>query len=247
MNKKISILLAVKNGEKFISDTINSILMQTYKNFELIVVVNCSSDNTLQIVKSFKDNRIKVLESNICQLNYNLNLALSHAEGDYIARIDADDIAEPRRLEIQMDIIKTGKYDVVGSNILYINEHNEVIREKIYPEKNEEIRKKIIYKSVIAHPTVLCKKDDLLKVGGYLGGRYAQDVDLWIRLMRDKNIKFYNIQQPLVRYRIHSNQSKGNNSAFADVAGYMFREAIYSKSIKYFIGSWIYFTKAFFR
>jgi glycosyltransferase involved in cell wall biosynthesis len=247
MSKKISILLAVKDGDQFISDTIKSVLAQTYQDFELIVVVNCSSDNTLEIVKSFKDDRIKVLESNICQLNYNLNLALSHAEGEYIARIDADDIAVPERLEVQINAMNAGKYNVIGSNIVYINEQNEVIGKMDYPEKDAEIRKKIMYKAVIAHPTVLCKKDDLLKVGGYLGGRYAQDLDLWIRLMRDKNIKFYNIQQPLLRYRIHSQQAKGNNMTFADVAGYMFREAIYSRSLKYFIGAWIYFAKAFLR
>jgi glycosyltransferase involved in cell wall biosynthesis len=247
MSKKISILLAVKDGDQFISDTIKSVLAQTYQDFELIVVVNCSSDNTLEIVKSFKDDRIKVLESNICQLNYNLNLALSHADGEYIARIDADDIAVPERLEVQINAMNAGKYNVIGSNVVYINEQNEVIRKMDYPEKDAEIRKKIMYKAVIAHPTVLCKKDDLLKVGGYLGGRYAQDLDLWIRLMRDKNIKFYNIQQPLLRYRIHSQQAKGNNMTFADVAGYMFREAIYSRSLKYFIGAWIYFAKAFLR
>jgi len=213
----------------------------------LIIVVNCSSDNTLQIVKSFNDRRIKILESNICQLNYNLNLALSHAEGKYIARIDADDIAVPERFELQMEAMNTGKYNVIGSNIVYIDEKSEVIGSMNYPEHDKEIRKKIMYKAVIAHPSILCKKEDLLKVGGYLGGRYAQDFDLWIRLMRDKNIKFYNIQQPLLKYRIHSKQAKGNNMAFADVAGYMFREAIYSRSLRYFLGAWIYFAKVFLR
>lgn len=247
MNKKISVLLSVKDGERFVSETIKSILKQTYQDFELIIVVNCSTDNTLQIVKSFEDKRIKILESNICQLNYNLNLALSHAEGDYIARIDADDIASPERLELQMEALEEGNYNVVGSNIVYINEKNEVIGQMNYPEHDEDIRKKIIYKAVIAHPSILCKKENLLQVGGYLGGRYAQDLDLWIRLMRDKNTKFYNVQKPLLRYRIHSQQAKGNNMTFADVAGYMFREAIYSRSPRYFIGAWIYFAKAFLR
>lgn len=243
-NKKISVLLSVKDGEKFVAETIDSILKQSYENFELIVVINCSTDNTLNIVQSYKDERIKILQSKICQLNYNLNYALEHATGDYIARIDADDIAMPNRFEKQIKVLEEGKYSVVGSNIKYINEYGDIIGEMLYPETNEEIRQKIIYKAVIVHPSILMKKEDLLKVGGYLGGRYAQDLDLWLRLMRDKNVKFYNIQEPLLYYRIHSAQAKGNNLAYADVAGYMVRESLYSKSWRYFLGAWIYYAKA---
>jgi len=241
---KVSVLLSVKDGENFVAQTIESVLAQTYQNFELIIVVNCSTDKTLNIVNSFDDKRIKILQSNICQLNYNLNYALSQAEGHYVARIDADDIAVFDRLEKQVKVMNDGNYSVVGSNVVYINEQNEIIGEMSYPENDAEIRKKIMYKSVIVHPSILCKKEVLLKVGGYLGGRLAQDLDLWIRLMRDKNIKFYNIQEPLLKYRIHSSQVKGNSLAYADVAGYMLRESICSKSLKYFIGAWIYFAKA---
>jgi O86/O127-antigen biosynthesis beta-1,3-galactosyltransferase len=244
MHQQISILLSVKDGEKFVSETIDSILNQTYKNFELIIVVNCSSDNTLRIIQSYNDSRIKIFKSNICQLNYNLNFALSQAQGEFIARIDADDIAVLDRLEKQMEVMDEGAYSVIGSNIKYIDEVGEFIGEKVYPQTNEEIRKKIIYKAVLVHPSILCKKEDLLQVGGYLGGKYAQDLDLWIRLMRDENIKFYNIQEPLLHYRIHSSQAKGNPLTFADVAGYMLRESIYSKSIRYFIGACIYYIKA---
>ena len=242
--KKISVLLCAKDAEDFIEASIKSILDQTYKNIELIIVINCSSDKTMQIVQSFSDDRIKILKSNICQLNYNLNYALSHASGEYIARIDADDIAIKDRFEKQVKILERDNYDVVGSNIEYIDENNNIIGEKKYPEHNKEIRDKIFYKAVLVHPSIMCKKETLLNIGGYLGGRFAQDLDLWLRLMRNKNIKFYNIQEPLLKYRIHSNQAKGNSLTYADVAGYMFRESIYSKSLKYFLGAWIYFAKA---
>lgn len=243
-NEKISVLLAVKDGEKFIAETIQSVLDQTYEDFELIVAVNCSNDNTLNILSSFNDERIKILKSNICQLNYNLNYALSKATGEYIARIDADDIALPDRFEKQIQVLNETNCHVVGTNIKYIDENNNIIGEKKYPEYDLEIRRKIIYKTVIAHPTVMMKKETLLKVGGYLGGKYAQDLDLWIRLMRDKNIKFYNIQEPLVYYRLHADQAKGNSLAFADAAGYFLRESVYSKSFRYFFGAGIYFAKA---
>lgn len=242
--KKISVLLSVKDGENFISKTIDSILEQTYKNIELIVIVNCSKDKTLDIVKSYEDTRVKVFESNICQLNFNLNLALLNSTGEYIARIDADDVCVKERFEKQVAILEKSNLDLVGSNIEYIDENDNFKGLRKYPETNEEIRNKIFYKAVLVHPSILCKKNILLDVGGYLGGRFAQDYDLWLRIMRNKNIKFYNIQESLIKYRIHSNQTKGNSMSYADVAGYLFRESLYSKSFKYFIGSFIYYIKA---
>lgn len=236
--------MAVKDGERFIAESIKSILHQTYDNFELITVINCSQDSTFEVVTSFKDDRINILHSNICQLNYNLNYALANATGEYVARIDADDIAVPQRLEKQIEVLEKSDFSIVGSNIKYIDDQGNVVGEKKYPEFDSEIRRKVIYKAVIAHPTVMMKKEILLKVGGYLGGKYAQDLDLWIRMMRDKNIRFYNIQEPLVYYRLHDQQAKGNKLAFADAAGYFLRESVYSKSFRYFIGAGIYFAKA---
>jgi O86/O127-antigen biosynthesis beta-1,3-galactosyltransferase len=242
--KKISVLLSVKDGERFLTKTIDSVLNQTYSNLELIIVVNCSTDNSLKIIQDFDDDRIKVYETNICQLSFNLNYALSKATGDYIARIDADDIATLDRLEKQVKVLDKDHYDIVGSNIEYIDEHGEIIGFKNYPETNDEIRKKIFYKAVLVHPSILAKRALLLCNGGYLGGKFAQDYDMWLRIMRDKNIKFYNIQEPLLQYRIHSSQTKGNPYSYAEVAGYLLKESIYSKSFTYFIGAFIYYLKA---
>jgi hypothetical protein len=79
-----------------------------------------------------------------------------------------------------------------------------------------------------------------------LGGRYAQDYDLWLRLMRDKDILFYNIQEPLVEYRIHQLQSRGNKNSYAEVSGYFFKEMLYTHKIKYIIGTIVYTVKSIF-
>lgn len=234
--------MCVKNGEDYLEETIKSILNQSYSNFEFIIVVNCSTDDSLKIIKRFDDERIKVFETNICQLSYNLNFGLEISKGKYIARIDADDVAKPDRLKRQLSHIKKG-FDVVGSNIDFIDEKSEVFKTLEFPELNKTIRKKIYYKSVIAHPAVMFKKEVVLNNGGYLGGKYAQDYDLWLRLMRDNNLKFYNIQEPLTNYRVHLNQSKGNKLSYANVSGYLLKESLYSKNINYFIGSVIYYLK----
>ena len=245
--QKISIIIAVYNGAKFIQQTIDSLLSQTYSDFEIIIIVNCSDDNTMDILKNVLDERITIYETNICQLAFNLNFGLLKSQGQYIVRIDADDIAEPTRLAKQLNVIETNEFDVVGSNLTYIDENNKVIGEKIYPEKDKDIRKSIFYKSNIAHPSVIYKKETILKVGGYMNGKVSEDYDLWLRLMRDQSVRFYNIQEKLTRYRIHSSQAKGNKYAFAEIAGYMLREAIYQKSINFFIGSLVYIMKAIFK
>lgn len=244
---KVSVLLCVKNGEKYIKDTIDSILNQTYQNFEFIIVVNCSTDKTLEIVSSYKDKRIRIFKTNIGQLSFNLNYGLNISEGEYVARIDADDIAEKSRLEKQIKCIENYGYDIVGSNIAYINEKNEILKSVSYPEMNDEIRRGILYKAVLVHPSIMFRKGLVLENSGYLGGRYAQDYDLWLRLMRDKKVKFYNIQEPLLKYRIHLEQAKGNKSSYGEVAGYFLKEVIYTKRFIYLFSSLIYFFKGMFR
>ena len=91
------------------------------------------------------------------------------------------------------------------------------------------------------------KKEVLLKVNGYLNGRVSEDYDLWIRLMRNKSIKFYNIQEALTDYRIHSSQSMGSGLAYAEVSGYFIREAIYQKSIVFFFYFLVSIFKAIFK
>lgn len=239
----ITILICIYNGEKYIQETLNSILNQSYQDFEVVVVLNCTNDRTIEKIKNINDSRIKIFETNICQLAFNLNYGLLKSNGDYIVRIDADDIAEPERLEKQLKILQEGKFDVVGSNLTYIDENSLIIGQKKYPETDNEIHKKIFYKNPFAHPSIMYKKTSVLKVGGYLNGKVSEDYDLWLRLMRDKNIKFYNIQENLTRYRIHSNQVKGNKLAYYEICGYMIREALYQKSFRYVIGFFVYLLK----
>ena len=243
---KVSIILCAQNSEKYIEKTINSILIQSYQNFELIIILNCSYDATEQIINTYKDPRIFLYKTDIGQLSFNLNYGINLAKGDYIVRIDADDIAKGDRIAKQLGIIEKYNFDVVGSNINFINEKGEYLKYHRLPEDNIQIRKNILFKSVIAHPTVMIRKSTLLSVSGYLGGRYAQDYDLWLRLMRNKNILFYNIQEPLVDYRIHQSQSKGNKNSYAEVAGYFLKEMLYTNNIKYLIGTIIYTIKSIF-
>ena len=161
-----------------------------------------------------------------------------------IARMD-DDIADKTRFAKQMDYITKYGYDVVGTNLEYINSHGKIIDTKTFPESNRSIRKRIYYKCIISHPSVMYKKETILKYNCYMGGKASEDYDLWLRLMRNVSIKFYNIQKNLIQYRIHVEQIKGDKTAFAEVAGYFLREALYMKSLKPLVGCFTYILKRF--
>lgn len=241
---KVSVIIGIHNGQSYIKETIESLLCQTYQNFEIIAVVNCSNDATIQILKNFNDERIKIYETDICQLAFNLNYGLHVAQGEYIARIDADDIAKNDRLEKQLKCFNDNDYDVIGSNVILIDENSCVIDKKQYPQNNTQIRRKIYYSNPLAHPSIMFKKETLIRISGYLNGKRSEDYDLWIRLMRDKNITFYNMQEYLTFYRLHSNQVKGDCYAYAEIAGYFVREAIYFKKVLPFFASLVYLFKA---
>ncbi|MBN2652229.1 MAG: glycosyltransferase [Spirochaetales bacterium] len=241
----ISIILCVKNSEEYISETIQSVLNQTYTKWELLVYINGSTDLTFDIVNSFKDPRIKIYKTTVEQLSFNLNRGLDDSSYDVIARIDGDDIMLSNRLEEQIKYLSD--YDVVGSAALKINSKGDIIGSFDVPESDEKIRKALGFKNPIIHPSVMFKKSVILKNHGFLGGLYAQDFDMWLRLIRDKNIKFFNVQQPLIKYRIHDSQSKGKRESYANVASYLLREFICTRKFKYLLNSKIYVFKSFLR
>ncbi|AJI75241.1 glycosyltransferase like 2 family protein [Francisella philomiragia subsp. philomiragia ATCC 25015] len=241
----VSVVMPVYNAEKYLSQAIESILKQSFSDFEFIIVNDGSSDSSLQIIMKYAeiDDRIIILSRENRGIIYSLNEAIYLAKGNYIARMDADDIANEMRLQTQISYLEKENYDVVGSNIVYIDSDGVEIANKVFPESNKHIRKKIYYKCVISHPTVMYKKEVVLKSNCYMGGKASEDYDLWLRLMRNRLVKFYNVQENLLQYRIHNEQMKGDKSAFAEVAGYFLREALCLKSVKPLFGCFVYILK----
>jgi len=161
--EKISVILAVHNGQEYIQETLTSLLSQTYKEFEIIIVLNCSSDATKEIIQKLDDARIFLYETSVCQLAFNLNYGLNKASGEYIVRIDADDIADPKRLEKQLETIEKYGYDVVGTNITYIDENTQPIGKK-YTQNITKRYEKLFFIHVHSHTLLLCIKKRLLWV-----------------------------------------------------------------------------------
>lgn len=202
----ISVVLSTYNEEKYIAKSIQSILDQTYPYFEFIIVNDGSTDSTLQIVKSFTDPRIVVIDKPNSGLPDSLNRGITAAKYDWIARMDGDDIATHDRFERQVSYIKEDSA-VIGGQFISINEMGDPISGKVSnkPLSYAKCRSALLIgMSPLAHPTVLVKKELLIKYGGYdVNFRAAQDVELWSRLV--PFVKIINIPEPILFYRQHTN------------------------------------------
>lgn len=203
-NPKISVIMSVKNGMPLLKESVESILGQTFKNFEFIIVDDASTDQTWKYLKSLKDERIK-LTKNKKNLGVakSLNVALQASIGDYAARMDSDDISLPIRFQKQIEFLETHKeYLLIGSQVQWVDEKNDPAEGFNVPQTDDEIRKKLIWRNQIHHATVMFRKSDIEKIGGYrafLNG--IEDYDLWFRIIRKGKVA--NLSERLVRRRVH--------------------------------------------
>ncbi len=199
----VSVIMAAYNAEKFIEDAVNSILSQTYDFFELIIVDDASTDATGVILKSFSDSRVRVFTNeNNMRLAYSLNYAISKSRGEFIARMDADDIAEPNRLEQQLIyLLNNEDIDLVGANALSFG---DVISKMNYPANHDSITCHLLFENAFCHPAVMFRKKDIFKYDQFCTA--AQDYKLWASIIF--KIRTANIQKVLLNYRIHGKQTK---------------------------------------
>lgn len=199
----VSVIMPVFNAQKYVASAIRSILNQKYKNFELIIIDDHSIDGSLQILNKFKDHRIRVIKNkqNV-GVTKSLNKGFKLANGEFIARMDADDISLPTRLERQITFIQRHPdVGVIGTNIEIINESGKLLLNK-KTNFQENVYSALAFSNPILHPTVFMRKNIIKKYGGYdetLNG--AEDYDLWLRLSR--YTKVVNLPEVLLHYRLH--------------------------------------------
>jgi glycosyltransferase involved in cell wall biosynthesis len=194
----ITVGLPVYNAAQFLNDCLNSILNQTYTNFELLIIEDGSSDDSIKIIESFTDDRITFIKDGLNKgLPNRLNQITQLAKGDYIVRMDADDIMHKDRLEKQLQILKDNPLiDVLGSNAYSINEKNEI--EGVRMQLNEKSKDLMRVNSFI-HPTIMGKKKWFRKNLYNEKLRRVEDAELWYRAKQVSN--FYCTSIPLLFYR----------------------------------------------
>jgi glycosyltransferase involved in cell wall biosynthesis len=231
----VSVLLPVYNAEKYIAVAIESILEQTFVDFEFIIIDDVSSDKSWEIIKKYAkhDKRIVALRNkrNLggCR---NLNKGLLLVRGKYIARADHDDWSYPDRLEKQFKFMELhSKVGIVGGAMEIINETGKVIGRRKYNLSDHEVRKKIFWYSPFSHPLVMIRKLVLDKVGYYNPAfAPADDYELYFRI--GKESKFANLPDVLLKYRVVTNSMTYNLTKKMELATFRVRN-IYAKDKHY--------------
>ena len=205
---QISVVMPVYNGEQFVAKAVESILNQTFKDFEFIIIDNKSTDNSVKIIKSFNDSRIKLIQN---EKNFgiatSLNKGIKNSRAQYIARMDADDISNPNRLEEQIGFLeKNPGISVLGSYASLFDEKGRIwtnLRPPVVPTLKDWL-----WGSQVIHASVMMKKQDVQYAGGYDSKTYrVEDYDLWLRMIK----KGYVIRTlPKILYAIHWDLSDYN-------------------------------------
>lgn len=203
-----SIIMPTYNTpESYLRSAIESILNQTFTNFEFIIIDDGSISSPQNIIKSYKDNRIIFLENdNNMGVAGTLNKGIDSATGDYIVRMDSDDISFKNRLLDSYNFIQENpNIDIFGSFRRNFGEDSKI---RTHYTDNEDIRATLLFTSPFSHPTVVMKRDTLLKHSlKYNINQKAEDYDLWIRSALNKDVIFGNIPKALLKYRVHENQT----------------------------------------
>lgn len=202
----ISVIMPVYNGAEYLPESIESILKQSFIDFEFLIIDDGSTDNTFEIIKKYAnlDHRIQAIHNkNNIGIASSLNIGLARSKAPLIARMDADDISTTDRLEKQWNFLKNNpEIDVIGS---YYRIYEFLWRIVKTPSNHENILSRLLFDTSFFHPTVMFRKHTVLEsTNGYrIETTPAEDYDLWCRLAEDKNIIFSNIKETLLRYRIH--------------------------------------------
>lgn len=200
---RVTVLMSVYNGEAYLRQAIDSILNQTYQDFEFLIVNDGSTDSSRDIILSYKDPRIRMIDNqHNMGLTKSLNRGLEKAKGKFIARMDADDISLPDRFSKQISFLEQHpEVGVLGTWLESIDINGETASIWKMPVSHSLIVWTLQFNNYLMHPTVMMRRDLVKRAGGYNLIGPSQDYDLWCRLA--KQTRMANLPEPLVRHRLH--------------------------------------------
>lgn len=210
--KLISIGIPIYNAEDFLADAINSIIAQSYTNWELILIDDGSKDKSLEIAKTFEsqDNRIRVISDGVNKkLPARLNQIIYEANGDYIARMDADDMVHSERLAKQLDFLQSNpEFDLVSTSLISIKNNNEIIGIRTYLPKQITKKDALLGQSGIVHASILAKKSWYQRNLYNEVNALAEDYELWLTAAINNDLKVGFLPEYLYYYREESSATK---------------------------------------
>jgi glycosyltransferase involved in cell wall biosynthesis len=207
MNPKISVIMPVYNASSFLRVAIDSILEQTFNDFELLIINDASVDESLQIIQSYSDERIRVINNHSNEgVISSLNKGLAQAKGEYIARMDADDICMRERFAKQVSYLNDHpKVAVLSTKLVLINEKGEEIgnwQEDVLTDSAEKIKNMLPEINCIGHPTIMMRAKVVSRFGYNPNLKFSEDWGLWLVLLAE-NYTIDKLNESLLKYRIH--------------------------------------------
>lgn len=206
-------VMAVHNGERFLAQAIDSVLCQTFTDFEFIIVDDGSTDATATILDAYRerDRRLELIRQPNAGYIAALNSGCDAARGEFIARIDADDLCEPARFGRQIEFLDSRpEIAVVGGAMLLITADGRPFYLATFPQAPTETRAALEHRNPLGHPTVMMRRSAFLSVAGYRAAfAHAEDYDLWLRISAEHELA--NLPDILGRYRIHPDNASHRN------------------------------------
>ena len=219
MSAKITVFIPVYNRQRFIAQTIQSVLDQSFKDFQLLLVDDGSTDNSLEIMRSFTHDRITIVENerNLC-IPKTRNFGLEHAAGEYLAILDSDDLMLKDRLKKQKRFLdKHSDYAGVGSWSRYIDDQDKIKKSIVMrPVSHTRIMASLVFQCAIHNRTFMARTNIVKQYGYNNDFLRCQDYELLYRLSQTKQNKFYNLPEVLVLGRKHDQQITSNTSTLGD-------------------------------
>ncbi len=244
INPRVTVLLPCHQADAYLKIAINSILKQSMRDFELLIIMDARLRGQESSIEAFAqgDGRVRLLSSLVVgSLAASLNLGIHHARGEYIARMDGDDVSLPDRIEVQTRYLdEHPEIAALGGRLELIDEQGSKLK-RSYPfyKTDLEIRSILPLRNPMPHPALMFRRDVLLAVGGYKYAHSAEDWELFLRIARDRKRLLHNLDKVLVQYRRHASQITRPELAgavFYETGGFLFSEFLRTSSPKYLAG-----------
>ena len=228
---KVSVVMPVYNGMPFLPQALGSILDQTFSDFELVIVNDCSTDNSKEYIKAVKDDRIVFVDLEQNQgVTGALRAGMEKVRGEYIARLDADDEALPERLSKQVQFLdENPEVGICGSSYYLIGDDDKKKKEINIGKDDLDIRWKALFKNPFVHSTVMIRRNILLSFNLNYNQKHGEDYALWVAML--KHSKGHIFSEPLIHYRMHPNnwttkKKDEQDNASAIISSNLLRELI---------------------
>jgi glycosyltransferase involved in cell wall biosynthesis len=206
---QVSVLMPTWNAGQYVAEAVESVLSQSFKDFEVLIIDGGSTDQTLAILSGFRDPRLRVLPAPSAGIVAALNFGLEQARAPWIARQDADDVSLPRRLETQWQALNGDAHAILShTDVEFIGEGSAAAGRARFPRTQALMALRLCFQCAIVHSTVMFKKEAALAAGGYREPQ-AEDYALWGRLIESG--RFIGLPQKLLKFRIHPGSASSRN------------------------------------